>query len=57
MIHVYDYTQGESFQFVRLTDFLSWANDYFDCERHIATTDYDKIKELENEEDKKYDLP
>ena len=48
-IHVYDYTQGESFQFTRLTHFLSWANDHFDCERHIATTDYNKIKELESE--------
>ena len=49
IIHVYDYNQEESFQFVRVTDFLSWANDYFDCERHIATTDYNKIKELEND--------
>ena len=48
-INVYDYTQGERFQFVRVTDFLSCANDYFDCERHIATTDYNKIKELEND--------
>jgi hypothetical protein len=53
VIHVYDYESligDRSFQFTRLTDFLSWANDNFDCERMIATTDYDKIRELEQGE-------
>jgi hypothetical protein len=45
-IHVYDFNEGESFQFVTLKDFLIWCNDHFDCHRHIVTTDYQKIKEL-----------
>tara|TARA_R100001126_G_C4863697_1_gene168918 strand:+ start:1266 stop:1427 length:162 start_codon:yes stop_codon:yes gene_type:complete len=47
-IHVYDFDSEKSFQFTRLTDFLGWANNSFDCEKHIATTNYEKLQEIIN---------
>ena len=47
-IHVYNYENRESFQFTTLKDFLRWSNDEFDCIKHVATTDYEKIKALIN---------
>ena len=47
--HIYDTFEGESFQVVGKSNFMSWLNDNADCDRYLFFSTYSKLKKYVGE--------